>query len=456
MGTSSITSDGRKILINQFKKSLDGDSDTYYIGLSGRDSSSAGLHDQLLTRNEMHFVKSVSANSFVVETNDWISGTVYSRYDNNDTTRSAFYVANSKNEVFIVIEQGKNSTGVSTASTVEPTVEIATAYNGIQKTFPTGDGYLWRYLYKMSGSSINNFKTTDFMPVQVITGVGTIAETIEQKSLQSNAIGGEILGIAIEDGGSGYQSAPRVDIEGNGVDSEGGNPNPSFTATIADGKIVKIEVDSDKFNNILHGSGFDYAKATVSRNAILRPIISPKGGINKDPVATLCAGKIMLQNTIANDEGSTLPLADPGNDFKQVTLLSNIKNMGADTPFTGSVGTAMHSFTVSGGTATFSADEIFTTPGNDGSKGKTFWHDGSNNRVYYVQTDSTGYGKFTPTQTITSLLNTAVSWTIDAIVPPDFDRYSGDLMYINSLNNSIIRSGTQTEDFRIVIDLGTK
>jgi hypothetical protein len=114
----------------------------------------------------------------------------------------------------------------------------------------------------------------------------------------------------------------------------------------------------------------------------------------------------------------------------------------------------MHSFTVSGGSTTFSADEIFETPAQ--VRGKTFWHDGPNNRVYYVQTDSTGYGEFTTSQTITSLLNTATSWQIDAIVPPDFDRYSGDLMYINSLNNSIIRSGTQTEDFRIVIDLGTK
>ena len=163
MTTSSITSDGRKVLINQFKNSLDGDSDKYYIGLSSADSSSAGLHDQTLTRNEMHFVKSIAANSFVVETNDWISGTFYNQYDNNDTNRSNFYVANSNNEVFMVIEQGKNSTGVATGSTVEPTYQLAAAYNGIQNTFPTGDGYLWRYLYRMAGSAINNFKTSEYL-----------------------------------------------------------------------------------------------------------------------------------------------------------------------------------------------------------------------------------------------------------------------------------------------------
>ena len=453
MTTSSITSDGRKVLINQFKNSLDGDSDKYYIGLSSADSSSAGLHDQTLTRNEMHFVKSIAANSFVVETNDWISGTFYNQYDNNDTNRSNFYVANSNNEVFMVIEQGKNSTGVATGSTVEPTYQLAAAYNGIQNTFPTGDGYLWRYLYRMAGSAINNFKTSEYMPVSVIKGAANIAETIEQKSLQTNSIKGELLGVAIVDGGSGYQFVPRIDVEGNGQGAV-------FSATIADGKVVKVEVDSDKFNNILHGSGFDYAKIVPSDfvrsgSAVLRPIISPQGGINKDPVASLCAGKIMLQNTIQNDEGTTLPLADPANDFKQVVLLSNITKLDSTALFTSNVGTAMRSFTVSGGSGIFDPDEIFSTP--DQIKGKTFWHDNSNNRLYFIQNDSTGFGEFElPTAITSTLSSSSVAKNVDAIIEPDFDRYSGDLMYINNLNNAILRSGTQTEDFRIVIDLGTK
>lgn len=451
MTTSSITSDGRKVMINQFKNSLDGDSDRYYIGLSSSDSSSAGLYDQMMTRNEMHFVKSISANSFVVETNDWISGTSYNQYDNNDTNRSNFYVGNSNSEVFMVIEQGKNSAGVATGSTVEPTVELATAYNGIQNTFPTGDGYLWRYLYRMSGSAVNNFKTSEFMPVSVIKGTASIAETIEQKSLQTNAIKGELLGVAIVDGGSGYQFAPRVDIEGNGTGA-------AFSATIDNGKVVKIEVDSDNFSNILHGTGFDYAKILPSDfprsgHAILRPIIAPQGGINKDPVSSLCAGKIMLQNTIQNDEGSTLPLADPANDFKQVVLLSNITQLDSTAKYTSNIGTAMHSFTVSAGSGIFDADEIFSTPSQ--VKGKTFWHDNSNNKLYFIQNDSTGFGEFETSQTITSVTGSTAK-TIDAIHEPDFDRYSGDLMYINNLNNAILRSGTQTEDFRIVIDLGTK
>jgi hypothetical protein len=162
----------------------------------------------------------------------------------------------------------------------------------------------------------------------------------------------------------------------------------------------------------------------------------------------------MLQNTVQNNEGSVVPLADPSNDFKQVALFRNLELAdSAKTLFTGQIGTAMHSFTVSGGAGIFVADEIFQTPTQ--AQGKTFWHDDLNNRLYYVQNDSTGYGEFEVSSTITSL-TTSTAKVVDAIIQPDFNRYSGDLLYINNLKDAIIRTGTQTEDFRIVIDLGTK
>lgn len=37
---------------------------------------------------------------------------------------------------------------------------------------------------------------------------------------------------------------------------------------------------------------------------------------------------------------------------------------------------------------------------------------------------------------------------------PEIDRYSGDVLYINNLETAIDRTSTQTEDIKIVIDLG--
>ena len=40
------------------------------------------------------------------------------------------------------------------------------------------------------------------------------------------------------------------------------------------------------------------------------------------------------------------------------------------------------------------------------------------------------------------------------IVNPDVDAYSGDILYINTLASAVERSAEQTEDIRIVIQLG--
>ena len=447
--SSSITSGGKKLLLNQLKQDIDSSGSNYFIGLSGADSSGAGLFNQMKARNELHFVKQVSDNSFVVKTYEWTSGTVYNACDADLPTLEKFYVVNSSNEVFLCIETAKSSTGVQQGSTIEPTSALARAYDSLRRSFPTGDGYIWRYLYKMSGSAVNRFKTIDFMPVKNVVGIPSSAEEQEQQNLQNNATGGEILGIAIDSAGDGYEFTPRIDITGNGRDA-------SFSAIINNGRIVKIVVDSDATasNRILHGTGYDYAKVVPSSgNALLRPILSPSGGVNRNPVATLKSDKIMIQTTVQGNEDGQIPLADPENDFKQVALIRNPLEYDSTGKYSGFAANAMNYFTVSAATGTFTADEIFQ---QDSTFGKTYWHDTTNSYLYYVQNDSTGYGIFKSGSgfSITSVSNTGKGASVDALNDPTIDRYSGDIIYINNLDDAITRTSTQNEDFRIVIDLG--
>lgn len=447
--SSSITSGGKKLLLNQLKQDIDSSGSNYFIGLSGADSSGAGLFNQMKARNELHFVKQVSDNSFVVKTYEWTSGTVYNACDADLPTLEKFYVVNSSNEVFLCIETAKSSTGVQQGSTVEPTSALAIAYDSLRRSFPTGDGYIWRYLYKMSGSAVNRFKTIDFMPVKKVVGIPSSAEEQEQQNLQNNATGGEILGIAIDSAGDGYEFTPRIDITGNGN-------RASFSAILNNGRIVKIVVDSDATasNRILHGTGYDYAKVVPSSgNALLRPILSPSGGVNRNPVATLKSDKIMIQTTVQGNEDGQIPLADPENDFKQVALIRNPLEYDSTGKYSGFAANAMNYFTVSAATGTFTADEIFQ---QDSTFGKTYWHDTTNSYLYYVQNDSTGYGIFKSGSgfSITSVSNTGKGASVDALNDPTIDRYSGDIIYINNLDDAITRTSTQNEDFRIVIDLG--
>ena len=287
------------------------------------------------------------------------------------------------------------------------------------------------------------------MPVKKVTGVPSSIEEQEQQNLQNNSIGGEIIGIEIDSGGNGYEFTPRIDISGNGTGA-------AFSATLNNGVIVKITVDSDtnalNGNRLTHGTGYDYAIVTPSAgNASLKPIIAPRDGVTRNPVATLRSDKIMIQTTVQGDENGQLPLADPENDFKQVALIRNPLEYDSVGKYKGFAGNAMNYFTVSGGSGTFVADEIFETPSQ--VQGKTYWHDTTNNYLYYVQNDSTGFGEFVPSQTISST-TTSTSKVISALNDPTIDRYSGDIMYINNLDDAISRSSTQSEDFRVVLDLG--
>ena len=71
--------------------------------------------------------------------------------------------------VYKCIRSGRDSNGAVVNSTVKPTGTSPTALvetndSGIQ----TGRGYLWKYMYTVSGADTIKFTTTDFIPVKTI------------------------------------------------------------------------------------------------------------------------------------------------------------------------------------------------------------------------------------------------------------------------------------------------
>ena len=448
---SSITTVSKKTVLDLFRQDLESDDAAYYAAFSSADSSESGLFGQNQFRNEMNFIKVVSGKSFVVPNNTWTSGTVYKQYDDNDDDQTLFYVINSLNEVFLCVETPRDADNgyVELASEVEPTVALATAYNSTSKTFKTSDRYLWRYLYKLTGLAASSFKTLDYMPVQKIAAASSVVELSQQFAIQEASIPGQIINIAIDSGGTGYSFIPRITINGNGTGA-------SFSATIEDGSIVSVAVDSDGNRNILHGSGYNFAELelSVEGDASLRAVMGPIDGVNADPVETLRSNQFMIQTRVEDNESGAIVVADPVNDFKQVGLLRNPKKNTTDSDFTAFAGNCMNYFELTDPNGTFAADELFTAP--SGATGKTYWHDtvSSPDRLYYTRNHTTGFKSFEAgADDIEGELNTA-SGSISADVAPTVNRYSGQLLYINNLETSIERTSTQTEDIKIVIDLG--
>ena len=83
---------------------------------------------------------------------------------------------------------------------------------------------------------------------------------------------------------------------------------------------------------------------------------------------------------------------------------------------------------------------------------KVFDLDGTT--LYYYQDEETGFENFSVDQNIKILDVEGATANIVNLVNPDVDAYSGDILYINTLASAVERSAEQTEDIRIVIQLG--
>lgn len=473
--TSSVTDDFRKNLLTQFKKDIDSSGSQYFIGLSRSEVFDETVdtfspYFQSKTRHGLQTIKALSTSSFVVPYVRWDADAqpgTYQAYDNGINRN--FYVLNSVNEVFLCIEQGKNADGSPKGSVVEPrTIDFQAAIpNGrLTNSHKTADDYVWRHMYTLSNLALASFRTNDWMPVKKVTTSGFIAipQEAQQRSIQDSATPGEILGLAIDSAGRGdydQLSPPTITIVGNGSGAQ-------FRCEIAEGKIGRVFVDSDGYNSdpLLsyvtgthkHGSGYDYATAVLSSgDAVLRPIIGPREGINADPVTTLKTDALMVQVDFVGDEFDTI-LSENG--FTQICLMKNVTKFGSDSAFVGNTANALYSFSLSSVTGTFSNNEKFFNQ-SQVAYAKTAWHDTSTQTLYYYQDEETGFTPFSVTDTITGQLNSG-NGTIDAINDPDIDRYSGEILYINSYGGegpgtpttAITRGQNQTEDIRIVFQLG--
>jgi hypothetical protein len=437
-------------LFNEANSSTD--SHEYYIGIGKSDTYDSSdtvatpvrtLEEEREARNNLQSVKKVTGQSFVIPRYNWSSGSTYSAWQDNQTgvPSNSYYVMTEDNEVYICLQQGKSATGASNPSTVKPSYTDASVTE--TQAFETSDGYRWKLMYALSASRANTFLSSGFIPCQNINidSASANAFELQQLNIQNTALHGAILGVEIEDGGTGYTSAPTITFKGNGSGA-------SATATISGGAIVKIEMANESGGM---GTGYDYASATVTGNAKLRPIIAPRAGIGNDARADLKSSSIMFNIKPSGDENDTFNIT---NDFRQILLLRNLDEMDSAVPgnrYTGNSSNAQRFLTITGtiSASNFVVDEKIT----GGTSGVTAFIDeldsNSGNKIFFHQNSNTINGNFTDGETITgsgSGSGTVDSGNTHSIV----DNHSGELLYIEN-RARVIRSSSQTEDIKVII-----
>lgn len=448
----AIATDGLKrrfaqLMVDEVTSSSD--SDEYFIGIGQSNEFGVSptpipvrtLREERNARLNLQSIKRTTSASMVIDRYNWASGLVYQAWSDSEVgvSNNPFYVITENNEVYICIQQGRDTSGNAVASTVLPSYINA----GVDEdqSFETSDGYRWKFLYAISAPNANLYLSGNYVPIEEIgddpDGLNTFQ--LQQQSIRTNAIPGQILGGIVIDGGSGYTSAPTVSVIGNGTGA-------AATATISGGRVVKIEMNNE---SAACGSNYDYAEFKFSggngSGAQVRPIVSPQKGIGFNVPADLKAHSVMINAKPDGDEGGEFII---GNDFRQIGLYRNMRDQDSDL-ITTINNKALQYLIIQGGAAEndFSVDKLI----RQSNGAKAYIDDIQDSAVYYHQTEATGFTAFT-TGAINESDGEGSGVVATVGLQSTINPFSGELLYLEN-RAKVLRDAEQIEDIKVVITI---
>lgn len=369
--------------------------------------------------------------SHVTKRYNWVSGIVYDQYDDKgangtDVLTSSFYVVTDEFNVYKCLFNNGNVT-----STVKPTGTDTTVIT-------TSDGYKWKYMFTISTVDALKFFTPNHIPVKTLT----TDDGSNQWLVQQAAVEGAIDIILVENGGSGYVSAPTVTAIGDGTGLQ-------LTASVSGGSVTSV--------NILNrGSGYTKVDITFTGGgsgggaptgvASARAIIPPRGGHGFDPIYELGGVNVLMNVRLDGTESGTFSAA---NDFRQLGIIVDPNSYGTTTVATAPVYRQTYKYQlvdVSGSPGVFQSDEVVTF--------------GSNTAVvveYEVDAESGNNYLYTtlPTSQLfqvgNNLQSASANGTILTVETPGLKPYSGNIIYIEN-RVAVTRATDQVEDVKLVVE----
>jgi hypothetical protein len=273
-------------------------------------------------------------------------------------------------------------------------------------------------------------------------GVGDI--DTRQSNVELQAVDGSIPVINSDYGGSGYPApvlglgennniiqtgGTTIRLEGDGIGWQG-------RPIVRNGSIIGVDV-------INAGAGYTYANVILNpvlsgaALAELRPIISPKGGHGKDSVAELYCNSVMLVTKLAVEKNKDIITS---NDYRQVAIVKNVKSYGADSflrkPTSSSCAAFICDKTTTNATTYNNLQLNDTLNFTLGSSLKTFTLVDKaiiNNKYYLLVQINDSYIPAVGSSVYKQISdNVAYSISISSIQLPDFDKYSGEMLYLNN------------------------
>ena len=237
-------------------------------GIPSPDPDNAYINDVQIRDNIVYLKKITSTDvSVVCPKHEWREGEVYDQWDNHkDMVGKPFYVLTSDYNVFKCLNN--NNGAKSMFEPKETNFDIT----------KTADGYIWKYMYNIPIVKRRKFISTNYIPVQkALTdsfySVGALEEVVvvnggsgysanhqtqavvdapttaggvrAKISLFVNPTTGSIDAVSIDNAGSGYTSAPIinvVDVSGKGTSKYTVGGTAKLQANILDGKLDSVVI----------------------------------------------------------------------------------------------------------------------------------------------------------------------------------------------------------------------
>jgi hypothetical protein len=428
----------------------------------------------------------------------WSSGTVYTEYDHTDTSlySNAFYVINSSSNVYKCLF---NNYGAQ--STIEPSGTSTSLIT-------TSDGYIWKFMYSISGAESLKFVTNSYVPVKTLTADDGSA----QWDVQQAASNGSIDIIRLTSNGSGYvhrsstfasvtsSTVQVLDGAASGTDnfytggslfissglgsgqvrtisayngttkqvtvSPGFNVTPNSSSTFHVGPTIQITGDgrdAAAYANVSAGiltrvtmvnTGANYSRASVTifdgqggsnTGAAAVPRISPPNGHGSDPVGELGGYNVMLNSRLTGTESGSFP---GNNDFRIIGLLRDpLLANGAIAD--GSSYYTTTKLTVTGiASGPFQNDE-FINGGTTGAQGRIVNFANTNAAATAGIIDLVNVVGTFGQEVITGNTSSATA-TVASFANGQLQPFSGDVLY-NEYRAGTTRNPDQIEDIKLVV-----
>ncbi len=264
---------------------------------------------------------------YMINRNNWTSNTVYSMYehDNSDLFSEDFFVVVNESGLYHAYKCLYNNGG--TASTISPVF----ADTGAADTFyETSDGYQWKYMFTVDGTTFAKFSTIDYMPI------------VENANVTSNAINGAIDVITVTSGGAGYNNytngqfiASNLRVDGSSV-TYGISNSASSTNNFYNDCYLYITggTGNGQYRKIIDYNVTESHKAVVLESAFTTNPditsvyqISPVVQITGDGGETVNCAARALVNSSSSNSIYKVEILDRGADYRIATaevLYSNV------------------------------------------------------------------------------------------------------------------------------------